>query len=286
MTRILSRLAEISHDYDALFVDLWGCYHNGVRPYPAAVDALREYRQRGGRVILLTNAPRPAPYVKDFLDRMGAPADSYDGIMSSGGACQRAVASGAYGHAFHYVGPDRDQHMLADVGLEDHPVEEADALVCTGLEDDTVDPRVSHLDMVDAWLERNLPMLCANPDIVVDRGEQRLWCAGALARMYEQAGGKVIWFGKPHAPTYDQTFSLLNEVAGAEVGREKVLAIGDGINTDVKGGLGYGLDTVFITGGLAAAELGPDPDRPEPGKLDAFLAEAGLAPPFAMGRLR
>lgn len=286
MTRIIDRLDEVSDAYEALFVDLWGCYHNGVHPYPAAVRALQRYRQHGGRVILLTNAPRPGPYIRDFLDRMGAPEDSYDGIMSSGAACQRAIASGAYGTKFHYVGPDRDRHMLGDVGLEDHAVADAEALVCTGLPDDTVDPRVSHAGMIRTWLDRDLPMLCANPDIVVDRGEQRLWCAGALASFYEDAGGRVIWFGKPHLPTYDQSFSLLEEVAGRAVPRERVLALGDGIETDIRGAAAAGLDSVFITGGLAAAELGGDAENPDPARLEKYLEEARLAPPYAMGRLR
>ena len=286
MTRILSRIDEVSGNYEALIVDLWGCYHDGLRPYAAAVEALQAYRRRGGIVVLLTNAPRPAPYVQDFLDRMGAPRDSYDAIMSSGHACQRAMASGAYGRAFHYVGPDRDRHMLGDIGLEDVPADRAEALLCTGLADDSADPRIAYAGSIKAWRDRGLPMLCANPDIHVDRGEERLWCAGALARAYEEAGGRVIWFGKPHAPTYDETFALLTEIARREIARERVLAVGDGIHTDVAGALLQGLDVVFVTGGLAAAEMGPDPESPEPERLERFLADKGLDPAFAMGRLR
>ena len=286
MTRILTRIAEVSDRYEVLIVDLWGCYHDGIRPYPAAVEALRAHRRGGGQVVLLTNAPRPAPYVQDFLDRIGAPRDSYDGIMSSGHACQRAMASGAHGRAFHYVGPDRDRHMLADIGLETVPVEEADALLCTGLGDDKADPRITYAGAIRAWRARGLPMLCANPDIVVDRGDERLWCAGALARAYAEAGGEVIWFGKPHPATYEQTFRLIAEIAGREVARERMLAIGDGIHTDIAGALGQGLDAVFVTGGLAAAAMGPDIESPAPEHLDRFLADEGLAPAYAMGRLR
>ncbi|HSF96318.1 MAG TPA: HAD hydrolase-like protein, partial [Thermohalobaculum sp.] len=128
--------------------------------------------------------------------------------------------------------------------------------------------------------------LCANPDLIVDRGEQRLYCAGSLAQAYERAGGEVVWFGKPHGPTYDQTFGLLAEIAGHEVPRGQVLAIGDGIGTDVKGALDYGIDVVFVTGGLSAGELGPDPEHPEPALLEAYLAAQGQAPQFAIGRLR
>lgn len=286
MTRIVQSLAEIGGQYDALLVDLWGCYHNGITPYPAAVAALRAFRTRGGIVVLLTNAPRPAPSVRRFLDRMGAPEDSYDGIMSSGAACQRAIASGAHGRAFHYVGPGRDLHLLTEFGLEDTPLDQADAILCTGLRDDQTETPADYFDAMADWHERGLTLLCANPDLVVDRGEQRLYCAGSLALAYEQAGGRVVWFGKPHHPTYDQAFGLLAEIAGRKIARERVLAIGDGIRTDVKGGLDYGIDVMFVTGGLSWGELHTDPEHPDPAKLDAYLAEHGVAPNFAIGRLR
>lgn len=286
MTRIVSSLAEIGGAYEALLCDLWGCYHDGIRPFPAAVEALRAYRRQGGRVILLTNAPRPADSVRRFLDSMGAPEDSYDGIMSSGSACQRAVVSGAHGRRFHYVGPPRDLHMLTDVGLEPAPLDQAEAILCTGLRDDrSENPADYYADMAE-WLERGLPLLCANPDLVVDRGDQRLYCAGAIALAYEHAGGRVIWFGKPHAPIYEQALALLTETAGREIPRQAVLAIGDGIRTDVRGGLDFGLDVLFVTGGLAAEALGADPEHPDPARLDAYLAEHGVAPRYAIGRLR
>ncbi|MDH3667427.1 MAG: TIGR01459 family HAD-type hydrolase [Paracoccaceae bacterium] len=284
--QIVTSLDRIWAPYRALFVDLWGCYHNGITPYPAAVAALQAYRAQGGIAILLTNAPRPAGHVERFLDRIGAPKDSYDGIMSSGGACQRALASGDYGRAFHYVGPDRDRHMLSGVGLDDMPLGQADGILLTGLRDDMTETPDDYAAEIAEWKARALPVLCANPDLIVDRGEQRLFCAGALALAYEQAGGEVIWFGKPHGPTYEQTFGLLAEIAGEDIPKAQVLAIGDGIQTDVKGGLDYGLDVLFITGGLATGELGPDPERPEAALLEAYLAAHASTPRFAIGRLR
>ena len=286
MTRIVQSLAEIGGAYEALFCDLWGCYHDGIRPFPAAVAALQAYRRGGGAVILLTNAPRPAPSVERFLERMGAPKDSYDGIMSSGSACQRAVASGDHGSRFHYVGPERDLHMLTDVGLADTPLEEAEAILCAGLRDDRTETPADYYDEMAGWLERDLPLLCANPDLVVDRGAERLYCAGSIALAYEQAGGRVIWFGKPHAPIYEASAALLAEVAGREISRERILALGDGVRTDVAGGLAFGLDVLFVTGGLAAEALGTDPEHPDAARLDAYLAEHGVAPHYAIGRLR
>ncbi len=286
MTRIVSTLAEIGGAYEALFCDIWGCYHDGIRPFPAAVAALQAFRRAGGAVILLTNAPRPAASVERMLEGMGAPKDSYDGIMSSGTACQRAVASGEHGTRFHYVGPDRDLHMLTDVGLADTPLAEADAILCTGLRDDRTETPADYYDEMAGWLEHGLPMLCANPDLVVDRGAERLYCAGAIALAYEQAGGRVVWFGKPHAPIYDASVALLAEITGRAIPRERILALGDGIRTDVAGGLAYGLDVMFVTGGLAAETLGTDPEHPDPDRLDAYLAEHKVAPPYAIGRLR
>ena len=283
--RIIDSLSGISDGYDAIFCDLWGCYHNGVEVYPAAAAACQAFRRKGGTVILLTNAPRPAPSVKRMLDRMGAPEDSYDRIVSSGAACQAALTGGRFGDRFHYVGPDRDLHMLGDVGLEPAPLEQATAILLTGLRDDSIEAPEDYTGEIADWIARGLPVLCANPDIIVDRGHERLWCAGAIARDFEAAGGEVIYFGKPHLPVYDRCHEVLREL-GRDIRKERVLAIGDGILTDVPGGIAAGLDTLFVTGGLAAQDLGPDPEHPRQDLLDAFLAESGLTPQFAIGRLR
>lgn len=285
-TRLIRSFDEIAPRYQAVLCDLWGCYHDGIRPFQAAVAALHRYRAQGGIVVLLTNAPRPPASVERFLDAMGAPKDSYDAIMSSGGACQRAIASGAYGRRFHYVGPDRDRHMLTDLGFADTPVAGAEAILCTGLIDDAAQTPVDYDPQIAVWRAQGLRLLCANPDIVVDRGHERLWCAGAIAQRYEAAGGAVVWFGKPHRPTYEQSFSLLAEIAGREIAPDRVIGIGDGVFTDVKGALDYGIDALFVTGGLAAAEVGDDPEHPDQQRLDAWLAAQGQAPHFAIGRLR
>ncbi|MEM8793426.1 MAG: TIGR01459 family HAD-type hydrolase [Pseudomonadota bacterium] len=283
---VISSLADIAGDYDAILCDLWGCYHNGITPYQAAVDACRSVRSAGGTVVLLTNAPRPAPHVKSFLDKIGSPEDSYDAIVSSGAACQAALTSGRHGTAFYYLGPDRDLHMLTGVGLEPTPEAEADAVLCTGLVDEWNEDLEDYAELLGRLRNRNLPLLCANPDIVVDRGEQRFWCAGALARLYGEIGGEVLYFGKPHRPIYERAMEVLAETAGREIPAQRVLAIGDGPATDVKGGCTFGLDTLFVTGGLALGELGPDPERPDPALLDDYLATQGLNPRYAIGRLR
>lgn len=284
--RIIPNLAEISDAYEAILCDLWGCYHDGIRPWPAAVEACRGFRARGGKVVLLTNAPRPAPSVQRFLDQMGAPRDSYDAIVSSGGACQSAIAEGQFGRAIHYVGPERDLHMLGDIGLDPAPLDMAEAVLVAGFRDDRTERPEDYLPEIREWKRRGLPALCANPDIVVDRGEERLWCAGAIAQGYAAEGGRVVYFGKPHAPIYERCFAVLEEVAGRPIPRDRILVAGDGIATDVEGGRAMGLDTLFVTGGLAAAELGADPDHPEPERLERYLDQHGQAPRYAIGRLR
>lgn len=284
--RIIASLDEVAADYDAILCDLWGCYHNGIAYYPAAADACRRFRERGGTVILLTNAPRPAASVERLLAGMRAPRDSWDAIVSSGGACQAAVADGSYGRHFAYVGPDRDLHMLTDLGKAPVPADRADAILLTGLRDDRVETPDDYSDEIADWVERGLPVLCANPDIVVDRGDARLWCAGAIARRAEEVGGQVVWFGKPHAPVYDRCRAVVADLRGAPVPDSRILALGDGIATDVPGGLNAGLDVVFVTGGLSSADFGPDVEQPEPEPLDRFLGEIGLAPKYAIGRLR
>ncbi len=284
--RIIQTLSEVSGDYDAILCDLWGCYHNGVAPYPAAVEACRGIRAGGKLVVLLTNAPRPAASVRRFLDHIGAPPDSYDEIVSSGGACQAALQGGAFGHRVHYVGPERDLHMLTDIGFQPAETAQAEAVLVTGLRDDREETPADYAGEIAAWAARGLPMLCANPDIVVDRGDERLWCAGAIARDYEAAGGSVVWFGKPHRPIYERCSEVLEQLAGRPVPHGRILAVGDGIATDVAGGIRAGLDVCFVTGGLAAGELGPDPEHPEPARLESFLSEHDLGPRYAIGRLR
>ncbi|MEO1491718.1 MAG: TIGR01459 family HAD-type hydrolase [Pseudomonadota bacterium] len=282
----IGSLAEISDRYDAILCDLWGCYHDGLTPYAAAVEACRAFRAQGGLVVLLTNAPRPAASVQSFLDKIGGPRDSYDAIVSSGGACRAAIRSGSFGTKIHYVGPGRDLHMLEDLGIRSAPFEQAQAILITGLRDDSVETPDDYRGEIAEWRARALPVLCANPDIQVDRGNERLWCAGAIAQAYADAGGPVTWFGKPHSPIYERCYEVIAEQTGKPADKSRILAIGDGIKTDVPGGLAAGLDTLFVTGGLSSGELGPDPETPDPDLLPDYLAAHALAPHYAIGRLR
>jgi HAD superfamily hydrolase (TIGR01459 family) len=295
MTEIIRSLADLSGRYDAVFCDLWGCLHNGKAAFPAAVSALQAFRNAGGKVVLLTNAPRPKASVVKQLQSMKVPRDAYDIVVTSGDAAQMGMLSGAVGQMVHHIGAPKDEAFFTDFAddLRDYaltqpvihrvPLPEAQGIVCTGLRDDLTETPDDYRAALLMAKTLDLPMLCANPDIVVDLGDKRLYCAGALARAYEAMGGVALYFGKPHPPIYDLARRRLAEIGVTD---PQVLCIGDGIETDIQGGMGEGLDTLFITGGLAAEAFGPDVENPDPGLLDTWLMAQQMSPTFSMGRLR
>ena len=286
MTEIISALADISERYDAVLCDLWGCLHNGQTVYPAAVQALRDFRSKSGHVALLTNSPRPSSGVVHQLEAFNCPTDCWDQIISSGDAAQAALKSGLFGQRVYHLGPDRDLPFFEGCDVTRVPLEEAEGIVCTGLfNDDTETPEDYRLSIAQG-VNKGLKLLCANPDIVVDRGDKRIYCAGAIAEAYTEAGGESHYFGKPHAPIYTLARQRLTEALGRTVEDPKILAIGDGINTDVRGAVGEGMDCIFITGGLAAEETATHHEDPDPTLLEAYLAKTELSPRFAMGFLR
>lgn len=289
MTRIIEALSQVGANYDALFCDLWGCLHNGKQPYGAAVAALRDYRKGGGRVVLMTNAPRPNAYVIAQLDRMGVPRDAWDMVISSGDAAQDAMFAGAVGRKVWHIGTAKDDGFFEDVPPEwaDAPaiqrvsLDEAEGIVATGPFDEATEAPEDYRARLLLARQRGLTMLCANPDVVVDMGETRIYCAGALAEFYEDLGGEALYFGKPHPPIYERARRLLNLADTT-----RVLAIGDGINTDVRGALQEGIDCLFVTGGLAAAAFGEDVENPDPALLREWLSTRQMDPELSIGRLR
>jgi HAD superfamily hydrolase (TIGR01450 family) len=290
MTRIITALAEVSANYDALFVDLWGCVHNGVTAIPSAVAALQAYRKTGGKVVLVTNSPRPRAGVLKQLVHFGVPDDAYDAVATSGDSARAAMYGGVVGTQVWHYGPVTDSRFFDPLEILDNPVEitrvpldEATGIVCTGPFDPLAKPETWRADLEIA-LTRGLKLLCANPDIVVDRGEEREWCAGAVARMYTEMGGESLYFGKPHAPIYDLARRRLHKL-GNTITDGKILAIGDGIMTDVKGAVDEGIDSLFITGGLAATETKTD-TQPDAQALSAFLDRENMDPTYTIGHLR
>ncbi|MGL4311737.1 MAG: TIGR01459 family HAD-type hydrolase [Paracoccaceae bacterium] len=294
MPRVIQSLSEISAGYDAVFCDLWGCLHNGVNVFPAAVAALQAFRQAGGRVVLLTNAPRPQAAVTAQLTRLGAPDDCYDIVVTSGDAAQAAMLSGLVGRRVYHIGAAKDEPFFTDIPAEYAseppitrvPLAEAEGVVCTGLVNDATETPDDYRTLLLEAKTRGLKLLCANPDIVVDMGEKRIYCAGALAALYTEMGGESLYFGKPHPPIYDLARQKLAAVTGRDTGDDRILVIGDGVATDIQGGVSEGLDTLFITGGLAAGEFGTDAENPDPALIDPYLTRHQLSATYAMGKLR
>jgi HAD superfamily hydrolase (TIGR01459 family) len=291
MTRIVSALADISDQYDALYCDLWGCLHDGIRALPEAVEALVTFRRKGGMVVLLTNAPRPRAEVAEQIGRLGVPDEAWDTIATSGDAARQAMFTGAVGTRVYHIGERRDESFFQPLAIVDDPVEivrvplsEAEGIVCTGPFDAKADPAVLRPDLLTAKA-RGLPLLNANPDVVVDRGGEREWCGGAVAQLYERMGGRVFAFGKPHPPVYDMARRRLAEAGGDGISTDRILAVGDGIRTDIEGARGEGIDALFVTGGLAAAETRTNLD-PDPTALEAFLSAEGFDPLYSIGFLR
>lgn len=294
MTRILDTIDSISMQYDALFVDLWGCLHNGVTPFDDAVAALDRYKKQGGKVLLLTNSPRPKPAVVEQLDQIGVPREIYDEIASSGDAAQMGLTSGMVGNNVYHVGPERDlgffENIADDLNLGEKitrvPMKDAEGIVCTGLFDDrTETPDDYRLTILDG-VNRGLKMLCANPDIMVDLGDKRIYCAGAIAQAYSEAGGTSLYFGKPHSPIYQLAMKRLEALTGRSEDKNRILCIGDGINTDIRGASAEGMDAIFITGGLAAKSISCSQGKPDKAALNDFLNEHQLATTYAMQHLR
>lgn len=290
MSRIITHLTEISAQYDALFVDLWGCVHNGVSALPEAVSALQDYRARGGKVVLVTNSPRPRAGVEKQLIAFGVPDDSWDTIATSGDSARSAMYRGIVGEKVWHIGYPGEEKFFEPIGVVEHPVEirtvpleEAAGIVCTGPRDPLADPSVMRPEFLMAK-QRGLKLLCANPDIVVDRGEQREWCAGALAQLYTEMGGESLYFGKPHPPIYDLARRRLSAL-GADIPDSRILAIGDGILTDIAGAMGEDIDSLFISGGLAAAETQTE-IQPNPDALTAYLQKEMSNPTYTIGYLR
>ncbi len=288
--QIVESLAEVADRYDAVFCDLWGCLHNGIDAFPEAVEALRTFRAKGGKVVLLTNAPRARAEVAKQLVQFNVPDDCWDTIATSGDSARVALYRGVIGERVFFMGQPFDLPFFEPIKVVENPVQiervpldEAEGIACLGPFDAHADPDVNRPQFLYAK-QKGMKLLCANPDIVVDRGEKREWCAGALARLYEEMGGESLYFGKPHPPIYDLARRRLAEL-GDLPPDSRILAIGDGIVTDVKGALGEDLDVLFVTGGLAAAETRTD-RQPEPAALDAYIHDVQMTPTYAIGFLR
>ena len=286
-TQIIQNIADISAPYTAVLCDLWGCLHDGIRPFDAGLTALQTLCTQGKSVWLLTNSPRPSPDVIRQLDAIGVGRDLYHGVISSGDAAIAEVANGTYGAHIYHLGPARDLPFFDTLDVTLTTQDHADAIICTGLINDETETPDDYTNALLDAKTRGLPMLCANPDIIVDRGDKRIFCAGALAAAYDKIGGRVDYAGKPHAPIYRLALAKLT-ATHQDIRAADILCIGDGIHTDIAGATAQSMPSVFITGGLAARQTETQTDSqstPNPAKLGEFLINQPR-PTYAIGHLR
>ncbi len=281
--RFTEHFSSLAADYDVALCDVWGVVHNSIMAFPEACEALVRFRRQSGCVVLITNAPRPGHVVVRLLDKLKVPHAAYDAIVSSGDVSQSLIAQRAGARIFH-IGPQRDLPMFESLDVRTTTLEQADYVVCSGLFDDTVETPQDYADLIERLHQRRLLMICANPDIVVERGEQLVYCAGAIAELYAAAGGEVLYAGKPYRPIYEQALAAAAKARGRAAEKRRVLAIGDSVRTDVRGAAAFGIDGLFISGGIHAEELGGR-ENPDPAALADVFAAAGLYPKWMMRRL-
>ena len=246
---IVASIAPLATSTDAWLVDIWGVMHNGVRPFESAVAACEEFRARGGSVLLLSNAPRPAASVATQLDRIGVRATAWDEIVTSGDAA-RAMISAHAGEALYHLGPERDLPIYDGLGVTLTEPAQAAAVVCTGLFDDETETPDDYAAILTDLHARGLAMICANPDLKVERGGRIVWCAGGVAAAYQALGGKVTYAGKPHLPVYALATARIAALRGAPVPQDRILAIGDGVKTDIAGAARAGIRSVFVASAI------------------------------------
>ena len=276
MTIFTDRFSALAPDYDVVLSDVWGVVHNGVAAFPEACDALTRFREQGGTVVLITNAPRPNGVVASQVEQFGAPRSIYDAIVSSGDVTRSEIESRP-GQSILHIGPKRDLAIFEGLDVRFAPVESADYVICSGLFHEDTETPEDYRPLLDKMHARELFMVCGNPDVVVERGETLLYCAGAIADLYAKSGGDVLYAGKPYAPIYDLALKLAQGIRNKPVDKKRVLAIGDSVRTDFTGAATYGIDCLFVTAGIHSAEFGGRED-PDPDAVERVLIAAGGKP--------
>jgi HAD superfamily hydrolase (TIGR01459 family) len=274
MIQPLDALATLAGRYDVLLSDVWGVIHNGRESFPGPCAALARWRAEVGPVVLISNSPRPCPEVAVQLDGLGVPRSAWSALVTSGDVTRILLAERAPGPAYR-LGPERDAPLYAGLGLDFEPLDKARFIACTGPVNDDVETPEDYRDLLTAAVRRHLPMICANPDRVVQRGDRLVYCGGALAELYETLGGEAIMAGKPFAPIYDASLARASELAGRPLAKDRVLAIGDGIATDAKGANDQGIDLLFVAAGIHGAEMRGAGGRLDPAAAERLLAAAG-----------
>jgi HAD superfamily hydrolase (TIGR01459 family) len=284
-TPILHGLSSLAGRYDVIFSDVWGVVHNGLAPHAAAGEALMRFRREGGKVVMISNAPRPAWSVIAQLDQIGVMRSAYDAVVTSGDVTQRLAMAEPDRRCLH-IGAEKDMPLFEGLDVARVPLADAAFVICSGLADDETEQAEDYRPLVERIAARKLRFICANPDLVVERGHKLIPCAGAIAAIYEEMGGEVIHAGKPHRPIYEATAAKAEELLGRKLDKSRTLAIGDAIRTDVVGAAGFGVDCVFLSAGIHAEELHGAEGGLDVGKLAAFLPAQIHKPMAVMRELR
>ena len=246
-------LSELSDRYDVLLCDVWGVIHNGRESFPAACNALSKFRAEVGPVILISNAPRPSPPIVEQLASLDVPSTAWTRLVTSGDATRDLLGPRAPGPVWA-IGPERDAILYDGLGLDFGTPDTASFISVTGPYDDENDEPGDYRDRFVSCVTRGVPLICANPDIVVQRGDKLIYCGGALAQLYESLGGQVIMAGKPYAPIYEMALAAAAEHLGRSPDSRRVLCVGDGLPTDIRGANARGLDVLFVANGIHGAE--------------------------------
>tara|TARA_R110002126_G_scaffold151287_21_gene298263 strand:- start:487 stop:1335 length:849 start_codon:yes stop_codon:yes gene_type:complete len=278
MLKKLDNLTDLDDKYDVILSDVWGVLHNGVSAYKEAATALVGMRAAGKTVILITNSPRRKQGVVAQLETLGITSDSYDEVVTSGELTRRLIEKAP--KKVFFLGPDRDLQLLDGLDVERVDKDAAEAIVCTGFFDDEVEKPEDYQDILTEFVAKNLPFICANPDLIVERGERMIPCAGAIAAYYKKLGGEVFVAGKPHSPMYQTALEVAKNLRG-DVDPSRVIAIGDGMPTDVRGAVNYGLDLIFVAHGIHINQYA-DGVSIDDFRLAGFLAKEGVRPNYWM----
>lgn len=282
---VIPSVAPLTETYKVWLCDIWGVMHNGVTSFPDAADACIRFREQGGTVILISNSPRPGPAVARQMSEIGVPDGTYDAIVTSGDTTRQVIEERKETPVFH-LGPERDKPLLDGIDVKKvSALEEAGYVLCSGLYDDLTETPEDYAELLGEMHSRALPMLCANPDIQVERGDRLIYCAGALAAAYAELGGEVIYTGKPHAPIYERACSLASTARNEEISRKHVLCIGDGIKTDMAGAAASGMDALFVASGLHMGTISHDSPLTA-GKLEEAFAGVNMRPIAAQTALK
>lgn len=279
---ILSSVAPLVSAYDAWLCDVWGVMHNGVAPFPGAADACTRFRAQGGTVVMISNSPRPGHAVATQMTEIGVPEGTHDAIVTSGDTTRKVITERSGTPLFH-LGPARDKPLLEGLDVQIAELPDAGFVLCSGLYDDLTETPDDYAGLLADMKARDLPMVCANPDIQVERGNRLIYCAGALAEAYLGLGGEVIYTGKPHKPIYEAAMSCVTQARGKDVAKDRILCIGDGVKTDMAGAAAADMDALYIASALHMGHS--DDDRMDERRLVEIFADVSIKPVAAMQAL-